>query len=299
MKFILLMFVTSCTYVTMAQNIKHNFDLQGHRGCRGLMPENTIPAFLKAIDLGVTTLEMDVVITKDKQVILSHEPFFSHEITTLPNGDTLTLANEKSTNIYRLTYAETTAFDIGLLKHNRFPNQQKLAATKPLLDSVIKVVKQYCKLHKKVIPFFNIETKCTAFTDTIFHPMPKEFVDLIMQVIVKNKIQNKTIIQSFDVRTLKEVNNNYAFVKTALLIEGNDKSDFQSQLNSLGFVPSIYSPHFSLVDSNLIKLCKKNKIKIIPWTVNDLPTMKTLVTLGVDGLISDYPNLFSQIKENQ
>ena len=76
------------------------FDIEGHRGCRGLMPENTIPAMMKALELGVTTLEMDAVITKDKQVILSHEPFFNHEITTKPDGSFVTEAEEKSLNIY-------------------------------------------------------------------------------------------------------------------------------------------------------------------------------------------------------
>ncbi|MCY7329566.1 MAG: glycerophosphodiester phosphodiesterase, partial [Saprospiraceae bacterium] len=90
------------------------FDLQGHRGCRGLMPENTIPAMLRAVDLNVNTLEMDVVITADGQVILSHEPFFNHEITTKPDGTPVTGVEEKQLNIYKMTYAQTTRYDVGL-----------------------------------------------------------------------------------------------------------------------------------------------------------------------------------------
>src|SRR4051812_10994337 len=97
-----------------------NFDKEGHRGCRGLMPENTIPAYLKAIDIGVTTLEMDAVITKDSQVVMSHEPFFNHEITTKPDGSYVTEAEEKSLNIYRMTYDEVKPYDVGMKSNPRF-----------------------------------------------------------------------------------------------------------------------------------------------------------------------------------
>ena len=106
------------------------FDKQGHRGCRGLMPENTIPAFLKAIELGVTTLEMDTVITKDKKVLVSHEPFFNHEITTQPNGNYIHENEEKLFNIFKMNYADTLSFDVGLKAHPRFPEQKKIKATK-------------------------------------------------------------------------------------------------------------------------------------------------------------------------
>src|SRR6476469_6327956 len=101
------------------------FDVQGHRGSRGLMPENTIPAMYKALDLGVTTLEMDAVVTKDKQVVVSHEPFFNHEITTRPNGHAVTVAEEKSLNIYQMDFAEVRKFDVGSKVNPRFPRQQK------------------------------------------------------------------------------------------------------------------------------------------------------------------------------
>ena len=101
-----------------------SFDYQGHRGCRGLMPENTIPAFLKAIELHVTTLEIDVVITKDKQVIISHEPFFNHEITTKPDGSFIDEKDEQTYNIYKMTFAETKRYDVGLKPHPRFSQQQ-------------------------------------------------------------------------------------------------------------------------------------------------------------------------------
>jgi glycerophosphoryl diester phosphodiesterase len=113
------------------------FDLQGHRGARGLMPENTIPAFLEALNYGVTTLELDVVITKDGEVLVSHEPYMSHEMCLKPTGETISAEEAAKYNIYKMTYAETQQFDCGMKPHPRFPEQKKIKATKPLLRNVV------------------------------------------------------------------------------------------------------------------------------------------------------------------
>ncbi|MES2649132.1 MAG: glycerophosphodiester phosphodiesterase family protein [Bacteroidota bacterium] len=272
--------------------MQKNFDLQGHRGCRGLMPENTIPSFIKAIDIGVSTLEMDAVITKDLQVIMSHEPFFNHEITTKANGELVPEATEKSMNIFEMTYAETTAFDVGMKSHPRFPEQQKKAVHKPLLQDVIDSVIQYCKKNETPVPFFNIETKSHVETDNIFHPAPAQFVELIMQVVKAKKMEEKTILQSFDFRTLQYLHEHYPLIKTAALIEDYDTIPFSQQLKKLGFIPSIYSPAWELVTPLLVKQCKDMGIKLIPWTINDASEMKRFKLLGVDGLITDYPNRY-------
>jgi glycerophosphoryl diester phosphodiesterase len=269
------------------------FDKQGHRGCRGLMPENTIPAMLKAIDLGVTTLETDVVISKDKQAILSHEPFFNHEITTKPDGSYVTEAEEKSLNIYQMNYEEVKKFDVGLKPHPRFPQQQKIKTAKPLLSDMIDSVEAHCKATNHQFPQYNIETKSLPLTDNIYHPAPEEFVDLLMEVIISKSIQDRVIIQSFDFRTLQYLHQKYPQIKTAMLIEDYDKRSLEEQLKALGFTPTIYSPEYSLVNETLIKACHERGIKIIPWTVNTKEEIERLKSLGVNGIISDYPNLFS------
>ncbi len=268
------------------------FDMQGHRGCRGLMPENTIPAMMKALDLGVTTLEMDVVITKDKRVILSHEPFFNHEITTMPNGSPVNEVEEKGLNIYKMTFAETRQYDVGLKPHPRFPNQEKLKATKPLLSEVIADVEAYVHLKGAPQIFYNIETKTQPLTDEVFHPAPEEFVDLLMRVITRRKIASRVIIQSFDYRTLKILHQKYPEVRTAALVEDFDKRTLKEHIDELGFTPAIYSPAHNLVTKELVDECHKQQIRIIPWTVNDKATINQLKQLGVDGIITDYPNLF-------
>jgi glycerophosphoryl diester phosphodiesterase len=276
------------------KNIFPSFDLEGHRGCRGLMPENTIPAYLKALDIGVTTLEMDAVITKDSQVVMSHEPFFNHEITTKPDGSLVTEAEEKSLNIYRMTYLEAQRFDVGLRSHPRFPEQKKIPAHKPLLKDVFDSVNQYCREHKMAVPFFNIETKSHAETDNIYHPEPSRFVELLIDVIKEKKMEDRTIIQSFDFRTLQYLHEHYPAIKTASLIEDYDKLPFDRQLEKLGFIPAIYSPAWELVTPELVKACKEKNVKLVPWTINEPAEMKRLVDMGVDGLITDYPDRFQK-----
>ena len=270
-----------------------SFDYQGHRGCRGLMPENTIPAFLKAIDLHVTTLEMDAVITKDKQVIISHEPFFNHEITTKLNGSFIDEKDERTYNIYKMTFDETKCYDVGLKPHPRFSQQQKLAAHKPLLSEVIDSAEAKTNALNLPAVYYNIETKSKPETDGIYHPKPDVFVDLIMAVILSKHIEERVIIQSFDIRTLQYLHVKYPSIKTALLIEDFDKKQFALQLKYLGFIPTIYSPENSLVTPLLVRQCKDLGIKLIPWTVNEVAKIEALKAMGVDGIISDYPNLYN------
>lgn len=272
------------------------FDSQGHRGCRGLMPENTVPAFLKALDLGVTSLEMDAAITADSQVLISHDPYFNHEISTAPDGHPVTAAEEKNLVIYRMSYAQTQGYDVGLRQHPRFPQQQNLRATKPLLATVIDSAEAHARTTGRAMPYYNIETKSTPATDGTHHPDPENFVRLLMQVIDSKGIRDRVIIQSFDFRTLQVLHRRYPGVHTAALIDGGNHKSLQEQIDILGFVPDIYSPFFGLVNKELVEACHQRKIRIIPWTVNELAAIEKLKAMGVDGIISDYPNLFLQLK---
>lgn len=277
---------------TTSSPLSNIFDKQGHRGCRGLLPENTIPAMLHALDLGVATLEMDIVFTKDSIAVLSHEPFFNHEITTKPGGSFIEDKDEKNYNIFNMTFAETQQYDVGLKFHPRFPQQKKIAAHKPSLAALFDSVKIYMAKSKRPFPYFNIETKTTALTDNIYHPAPAAFVDMLMKVIKEKEMEQWVMIQSFDVRTLQYLHSNYPIIPTVLLIEDYDKRSLEDQLQQLGFTPSVYSPHYSLVTKELLDKCQPQKIKVIPWTVNTKEKIEELKAMGVDGIISDYPDLF-------
>ena len=284
----LVVLVVACTG-TKKVATSMNFDWQGHRGCRGLYPENTIPAMIHAVDLGVKTLEMDAMITKDHQVILSHDPFFNHDITTKPNGTFVQEGDEQNGKLYNLNYDEIVKFDVGLKGNPRFPEQVKMKAVKPTLAAVIDTVEAYTNLKKVAPRYYNIETKTQPFTDFINHPGPEEFVELLMKVITAKHIDSRTIIQSFDVRTLQYLHLKYPAIKTALLVE--NKEGVKENLTKLQFTPTIYSPEFHLVNKEMINDCKQLGMQVIPWTVNELSKMIKLRNLGVDGIITDYPNL--------
>lgn len=278
------------------QGIAQKFDLQGNRGARGIMPENTIPGMLKALDLGVNTLTMNVVISKDQQVVLSQEPYFNHEISTRPDGKAITLKDQKKYNIYKMDYAEVKQFDVGDKVHDRFPYQQKFKAYKPLLTETIDSIETYVKKNKLPKPDYSIETKTIPKGDNEFQPEPAAFVELIMEVLNQKKINKRVTIQSFDVRTLQYLHAHYPKIKTALLID--EKIDFELNVAELGFKPTVYSPYAVLVGKGLVQRCHEAGVKIIPWTVNTVKDMKYLIDLGVDGVITDYPNLYKKAIED-
>ena len=145
MRVAVLSFVLLVSQSLLAQVYIPKFDIQGHRGARGLRPENTIPAFLMALDSGVTTIELDVAITKDKRVVVSHEPWMSAEICLDPNGNDIPKKEEMKYNIYQMTYEQVKQFDCGLKPHERFPEQQKMKIHKPLLSDVIIAVENHIK----------------------------------------------------------------------------------------------------------------------------------------------------------
>lgn len=269
---------------------QHPLDIQGHRGCRGLMPENTVPAMRKALDLGVTTLEMDIAISQDKQVLLSHDPFMNAGFVYRPNDQPIAKAEEKSLRLYSLPYAEIRRYDVGSHGNPAFPRQQKLLTYKPLLAEVIDSAEAYAQRKKCPAPFYNIETKTTPEGDGSNHPAPEEFVRLLLAVVNAKGIQSRVIIQSFDPRTLEIVHRTQPALRTALLVENLES--LEKNLQRLSFQPTIYSPAYKLVTAEMVQGCHQRRIQVIPWTVNTPADITRLTALQVDGLITDYPDLF-------
>ncbi len=264
------------------------FDTEAHRGGRGLQPENTIPAMLNALKLGVTTLEMDTHITADDKVVLSHDDAFNPLFALTPEGKELPKEDAHRYAIYKMPYAEIARFDVGSKLYDKFPQQQKLKAYIPLLGDVIDSVQHFLKANKKPQVFYNIETKSNPKNDNVYNPEPEEFVNLLMAVIQSKKITPYVIIQSFDKRTLQVLHRKYPQVKTSYLV---DKGTLTDNIKDLGFTPDIYSPAYKLVNADLVKECHNQNLKIIPWTVNTSEEIGALKQLGLDGIISDYPNL--------
>jgi len=283
-----------CVYLTFSLQSSISFsqnplfDVEGHRGCRGYMPENSIPGFIEAVKMNVTTLELDVVISRDKKVIVSHEPWISQSICLNSDGSSLKIIREDSLNIFQMEYIEVKNYDCGSLLNDLFPDQQKIKTHKPLLSEVFDTVILYCKSTNRSIPEFNIEIKSDFKYDAVYSPPVNEFCDLVISEIAKKSLETNCIIQSFDVRALKYIHEKYPYILLSFLTE--ELTDINEISKLLGFTPNIYSPDKGLVSKDLISSFHSKNVKIIPWTVNEIEQMRKFIRLGVDGIISDYPD---------
>jgi glycerophosphoryl diester phosphodiesterase len=293
MKKVLLIVILAMALQVHAQK----FMLIGHQGARGIMPENTIPGMIKALDLDVNMLNMGVVISKDGEVVLSHEPYFNNEISTRPDGKPITFKDEKKYNMFEMDYEEIRKFDVGTKLHNRFPGQMKMKVHKPLLSETIDAVEAYVKQNKLQKPIYNIETSLIRKGDGIFQPDATVFIEKIMEIVEEKKLSKRVVIQSLDMRTLQYLHEYFPSIKTSLMID--EKQDFEESIQALGFTPTYYSPYYVLVGKGVVDRCHAAGVKIIPWTVNTAKDMKYLINLGVDGVITDYPNQYTRVMQEQ
>jgi len=282
----IILFLIAC--LPMTAFAQFSYDLQGHRGSRGLMPENTIAAMIKALDLGVTTLELDLAVTKDGEVILSHEPYMNPQICWTPAGMEID-SQDHSYNLYQMTYREILAFDCGSKVHSGYPQQVKFFAAKPLLKDVFSITEKYAKDMNLPAPHYNIEIKSSPDGDGIYHPEVAEFSEKVIKVVGETVGWERVNIQSFDFRVLKYIHATYPQVPLAMLVE--NAANYEEYLADLDFQPEIYSPYFLALQPEAVESLQGRGMKVIPWTVNTTEQMEKLLEMGVDGIITDYPNL--------
>ena len=269
-----------------------SLDIQGHRGMRGLYPENSILGFIKALELGVNTLELDIVMSADSQLVVSHESFISSAICQYPKGGQIPKNIEKELNMYHMTYQEIKKFDCGSLFNHDFILQKKIKISKPLLSQVLDTIEQVAIAKDQRINY-NIELKSELALEGIYHPKVATFSDAVYQMINEQIGWDRIIIQSFDFRILQYFEKHYPKVRLALLIE--NEVSWNWNIDSLGFKPDIYSCEYGLLNAEIIRELQNEDIMVIPWTVNDYLDMLKLISWGVDGLITDYPNIAFQI----
>ena len=262
-------------------------EVHGHRGCRGLLPENTIPAFLKATELGCHAMELDVVLSGDDEVIVSHEPWMSATICQDPDGEPVDPDDEHRLNLYRMTVAEIQAYDCGSRRHPKFPDQEEVPAYKPTLRQVVEATDLHALYHGLTSPSYNVEIKSDpAWYDT-YQPRPAVYAKRLSREIDDLGIAGRCMLQSFDPAILEAIHADRPELPLALLVEKT--GGLEHDLARLTFKPSIYSPHFSLVDASLLKALRGMDIDLIVWTVNDPVDIRRMLALGVDGIISDHP----------
>ncbi len=284
-----------CTFVAMmflsftlgfAQQNK--LDIHAHRGGAGLYPENSVVAMLNSVAMGVRVLELDVHVTADNVVVVSHDPYFTPKKALAPGGVRIDQGTKMQHAIYQMRYEDVRKYDVGLIPQKNFPTRQNVGVSVPLLSQVIDEVEKYTKKFNLPPVYYNIEIKSAPIKDNRLAPRFDRFSELCMQVIQDKGIKNRTIIQSFDVRTLEYMHKFYPEVVLSYLV--NKSGRFEKDLNKLSFVPEIYSPHYKKVSQKMVDKAHRWGMKVIPWTVNKRSNLTYMLQVGVDAIITDYPN---------
>ncbi|MDO9360632.1 MAG: glycerophosphodiester phosphodiesterase [Polaromonas sp.] len=281
------------------------FDLQGHRGARGLAPENTLPAFERALALGVTTLELDVGLTLDGVVVVAHDPYLNPLITRDAAGQWL--PGSKGPLIRSLTLAQLQSHDVGRIQPgtpyaNTFNSQQPVDGTRiPTLAALFDRIKLLGASSVR----FNIETKLNP-EQPLDTASPQAMTEALLKVIRDAGMLQRVTIQSFDWRTLRLVQQLEPGIPTAYLsIQSANSNNINSGAWTAGFkisehasVPAmvkaaggaVWSPNAGALTQALVQQAQALGLKVIPWTVNQPADMERLTGWGVDGLITDYPD---------
>jgi glycerophosphoryl diester phosphodiesterase len=253
--------------------------VHGHRGARALRPENTLPAFEYAIAAGVDVLELDMAVTRDDVVVVSHDPVVPVKLCQGPGA---------GRPIRDLTLAELRKIDCGSLRNPDYPRQQPVPGARiPTLDEVF-------ALATRGRFDFNIETKIFAAKPALT-PSPEKFVELVLQQVRKHRLESRVILQSFDFRTLHVMKKLEPRIRLSALDEKGGRG-FVEVARDAG--AGIVSPHYSLVTPEQVAAAHAAGLQVVPWTANDAAAWEKLVAAQADAIISDDPAaLIAWLKE--
>ena len=265
-------------------------EVHGHRGCRGLRPENTLPGFLHAVALGADVLELDVVISHDHQVVVSHEPWLSARLGCDALGHRIDPAQEQRFNLYHLLYATIQRCSVGEWPHPDFPGQQPVPSYRPLLRDVLQQVGATSQLLGRTIGF-SVELKSSPAGDDIFHPRPTPFVDLVMAELLAAGATSHTTLLSFDPRILQAARLANPNLPLCLLVEDH-LPPVSALFDTLGFEPEVIGPDFQLLSSETMKALRLAypQLRVVPWTVNTLTDLTLVLGWRPDAITTDYPD---------
>jgi glycerophosphoryl diester phosphodiesterase len=268
----------------------HRPEVHGHRGCRGLRPENTLAAFLHAIALGVDVIELDVIISQDNQVVVSHEPWLSAKLGRDDLGQLIDPKQEQQYNLYQLPYATIQRCTVGEWPHPSFPEQQPVLNYRPLLRDVLQQVTA-ANQHASRPAGFSVELKSSPEGDDTFHPRPAQFVDLVMAELQAAGAASRTTILSFDPRILQAARQSYPGVALCLLVE-DYLPPVATLFTSLGFEPEVLGPDFHLLSAALVQDIRSmySRLRLAPWTVNTVEELTTVLEWKTASITTDYPD---------
>jgi glycerophosphoryl diester phosphodiesterase len=271
--------------------------LQGHRGCRGELPENTIEAFLRAVDAGVSTLEMDVVLTGDRDVLVSHDPWISQEIMIMPNGEKIDPATQHELNIFEMSTDSCQTYVCGSKRHKNFPEQKQVKSFKPTLKQAVEAVRDHCRKKNLPVPSFDIEVKSTLAWEGKYHPSPESYASIFLREFLTLSIAHMSTVQSFDHRILNSIHKQYPELDLIYLSER--EREISEMLTTLNFKPYGISLDYKLWTDQKVKECKDQGLHMTAWTVNTEVEMNALLTMGVRDIITDYPTMMVKALKKQ
>ena len=269
---------------------KPSIDVQAHRGGAGLMPENTIPAMQNALDLGVNTLEFDLHLSQDGQVVVSHDNYFHPRYSTRPDG-TLIQEEDPKEYLYTMPYDSIAKYDVGQRFVERWPGQVKMAVSKPLASELIDFAEGYAKTPVN----YNIEIKSwPGEGEGTLWPEYHVFCDTCVPLLLSKNLGSRLIVQCFDTRALNYMHATWPELTLSYLTEDYDGGDIEALLQNLDFIPRWWSPESSVVTPENVAWCHAHGIGVVPWTVDDPAEMRRLVDCGVEAIISNYPDILIQ-----
>lgn len=256
-------------------------EVQGHRGARARFPENTLPAFEHALQVGVDTLELDLGVTKDNALVILHDQSINPEHCLNEDGSRMA----KPVALRTLSLSEVKKFDCGTLKHPQFPRQTPVPGTRlSTLDELFEFVKS-SKLPAAARVGFNVETKISPDHPEL-SPAPAEFARLVLEAIKRHGMFERVVIQSFDYRTLTEARRLEPTMRISLL----DQNPLANQVAlAKKYRADVLSPRQDLAHARRTRELQMMNVRVIPWTANTPKDWDRLIELKVDGIISDDP----------
>ena len=289
------------------------FDIEAHRGGRALFPENTLPSFANALSLGVNTLELDIGVTRDAAIVVSHERKLNPDLARAPDGAYIA---PPGIPFVQLSLDEVKKYDVGQIRPGsayaaQFPDQHSVPGTPiPTLIAVFDLVRKSGDTEVR----FNIETKIDP-NHPEESPDPQRFVTLLLDLLQAQKFSDRVMVQSFDWRTLQLVQRQAPSIPTVYLTQqkglGATNSLDKATEWTAGFNPAdygkslprtikaaggaIWSPYFGDVDADLISESHRLGLKVVVWTVNKPEDIARMIDIGVDGIISDRPDLLRKV----
>lgn len=280
-KLLLIVFTMSISNIFSQQNSPLIF---GHRGCRGILPENTLESFNKALEYNIDGIEWDVVVNKDKQLVISHEEYMDKTYCLKPDGSEI--KSNKEYCLYEMTQEEIETFDCGTKVHPKFPEQKHFKAYKPLVQEAFENIN-----FKGKIILFEIKSEKKLYGKA--QPLPEEYVDIILKEVANFQYKDQIIFMSFDPQIIELLYQKAPEYKLVYLHESLGLSG-DKILKQLSFKPYALGIYSKFISSKTVVKAHEKGVKVFAWTVNKEKEFNRLLDTNLDGIITDFPNLYEK-----